>query len=90
MKGKTMRLLPLDPDNQNHDRAEWARAGVEAMADQTGVLRAGDGMEEAIHDLLGNLMHLCDREGIDFNNVLIDARECYAEETDGTGPWSAP
>lgn len=34
-------------------------------------------------DMLGDLMHLCDKEGYDFNKILTDAKRHYEEEING-------
>jgi hypothetical protein len=72
--------LPHDPEGMNDDRAEWARAAVEAFRAATGT---DDG--DAISDLLADLMHLCDREpdtfGASFRRQLERAAMHYEEET---------
>jgi hypothetical protein len=102
------RELPPDPDDQNDDRANWARCAVRAFASQTGQLKRPDGgridrgteerlnnqlaeagqvedMDEAVGDLLCDLMHLTDREGLDFTLLLERAIGNYAAETEEVG-----
>lgn len=85
LKGKP---LPADPDGQNDDRAEWANTALVAFAKATGC----DARDEAIGDLLGNLMHWCDRNGRDFEKELQQGRDYYRAETapdDDEHLWNA-
>ena len=68
--------FPPDPDLQNASRARSAANALEAFHQQTGT-----DFEDAVSDLLANLMHWCDRAGQDFNQELRRARSHYAEET---------
>ncbi len=70
------KTLPPDPEGQNDDRAAWAQTALEAFQKTTRT-DAGD----AVSDLLGDLMHWCDRNGSDFEAELARARSHYAEET---------
>lgn len=79
----TITNLPPDPENQNDDRAVWANTAVNAFADITRMRTAGEDDRTILHDLLANLMHWCDRRDVDFDDVLADARDSYAEETEG-------
>lgn len=67
---------PRDIDGQNEDRARWAKAALKAFMDQTGV-----DYEDALGDLLCDLMHLADREPFDFQAALDRACGHYAAET---------
>lgn len=49
--------LPPDPDGQNGDRAMWAENALEYFQGETGT-----DSEDAICDLICDLMHLCDRK----------------------------
>ncbi len=68
--------LPPDPENMNGDRAEWA-AALRAFEAVTGA-----DYEEALGDLLCDLMHWSDRNNFDFecarntayNNLRRDGR----------------
>jgi hypothetical protein len=73
--------LPPDIDSKNEDRAEWAKVSIQAFMDCTGVDR-----EDALGDLLCDLMHLSDREPFDFEAALDRARGHYAAET-GNAPY---
>lgn len=68
--------LPPDPDGQNDDRADWADAALKAFQKKT---RTDD--EDAVADLLTDLMHWCDRNNHDFGHELERARDNYSAET---------
>lgn len=67
--------LPNDPDNMNIPRAEWAEAALSTFMGCTGT-----DQEDAISDLLADLMHLCDRTGPGFDTELERARGNYQAE----------
>ena len=71
----TASSLPPDPDRFNSARAESARAAIIAFRKATGT------EEEALSDLLCNLMHLADRQGEDFYPSLRRAINNYVQET---------
>ena len=66
----------LNPDGMNGTRADAAEHAVSAFMGATSTDR-----EDAIADLLTNLQHLCDREGIDFAAQLARANRNYTSET---------
>ena len=68
--------IPPDPDGMNTDRALWAEEAVNTFMRTTGSDR-----EDAVCDLLADIMHLCDRRGQDFNAELERARGHYEAET---------
>lgn len=72
--------LPPDPEGMNDNRAEWADGAIEAFQAATGTDR-----EDALSDLLCDLMHLCDRDVFlgDFDTQLERARGHYEAETAG-------
>ena len=74
------RSLPPDPDGQNADRAEWAHRAVLAFENATGTDR-----EDALADLLADLMHWCNVYGQDFDRELCQARSHYQAETEPEG-----
>jgi hypothetical protein len=76
-----MNMPPPDVDGQNGDRAKWAKTALQAFMAQTGV-----DYEDALRDLLGDLMHLSDREPFDFEAAMERARGHYAAET-GAAPY---
>lgn len=83
----TVTQLPPDPDGQNDNRATWADQAVRAFRYTTGTDR-----EDALSDLLCDLMHLCDRDAKlgDFESQLRRARGHYAAETALLVTESAP
>src|ERR1700719_3225651 len=77
------RTLPPDPEGQNDDRAQWAEAAIRHFQ-----IHTGTDWDDAIADLLCDLMHLCDRAtredgatAFDFAGELERAREHYEAET---------
>lgn len=62
-------------DPTNEDRAAWAQAAVRVFMRITGT-----DDEDAISDLLGNLMHLCDVRGDDFTALLNRGAGHYQAE----------
>jgi hypothetical protein len=70
--------LPPDPDGMNFDRASWADKAISAFRDATGTDR-----EDALGDLLADLMHWADRTGYGFDEALDRARGHYGAETTG-------
>jgi hypothetical protein len=70
-----MTRLPPDPENMNATRAEWAATALRCFAQETG---ADD--EDALTDLLCDLMHWSDRNGADFETDLRLARMHYEAE----------
>jgi hypothetical protein len=68
--------LPPDPENLNNDRTEWAGDAVAAFMQATGTEP-----ENALPDLLCDLMHWADRNEECFDSCLEHARNHYAEET---------
>lgn len=70
-----MKDLPVDPnvDESNEDRAERA-------AEALGEYLTQDDPEVATYALLTDLMHYCDREGFDFDELLEMAERHYAAE----------
>ena len=68
--------LPPDPDGKNNDRASWAGAALAKF-----MVVTGTDLEEAVGDLLTDLMHWSDRNNYDFNAALDRARFHYESET---------
>lgn len=73
--------LPPDPDSMNDQRAASAEKALFAFIMETGC----DPGDEAIGDLLCNLMHLCDRLGVSFDTNLARAFDHYFSETQPDG-----
>jgi len=73
------RPLPPDPEQMNGTRSSWAGAAIEAF-----ILRTRTDREDAMADLLCDLMHYCDRRDLLFHQELTRAYGYYFEETDGS------
>lgn len=72
--------LPPDPEGMNHRRSAWAGRAIAAFREATGTDEA-----DALADLLGDLMHWCDRKDFDFDLALDRAKWHYDAETGGEG-----
>jgi hypothetical protein len=81
MNAKTSANLPADPEGMNDERAEWAQTALDAFARETGQDKSGDDDQTILTDLVGDFMHWCDRNSVDFAVVLHGAQVHYAEET---------
>jgi hypothetical protein len=68
--------LPPDPEDKNEERALWAGLAVSAFQYET---NTDD--EDALADLLCDLMHWADRRAFDFDAELQRARVHYVAET---------
>jgi molybdopterin-guanine dinucleotide biosynthesis protein len=73
--------LPPDPEGKNDDRAGYAGTALSAFATATGMVAANEEPETILHDLLCDLMHWCDRNGVSFDAKIADAATTYFEET---------
>lgn len=71
------KTLPPDPEGMNEDRSRWAETAIFEFQRQTGA-----DLEDAVSDLLADLMHWCDRHETDFEHELQRARYHYEEETE--------
>jgi len=69
--------LPPDPEGMNDSRAEWAGAALSSF-----MMVTGTDEEDALGDLLADLMHWADRNGYDFDAALDPGRWHYDAETD--------
>ena len=74
-----MTKLPPDPDDMNDDRAEWVASCLAIMSKTTGCEYG----REALGDLLCNMFHWCDRNGLagEMPNIFAGAAENYRQET---------
>jgi hypothetical protein len=75
------RNLPPDPDGKNDDRAAWAAAALATFMQVTGSEK-----EDALGDLLTDLLHWAHRNRYDFDGALERARGHYVAETGGESP----
>ena len=70
--------LPADPEGMNDARSDWADSALEAFQGRTGTEP-----EDAVADLLCDLMHWCDRNSDEgFDVALTRARVAYDAETE--------
>ena len=74
---KQTKALPPDPEQKNDQRANWAHSVLLEFRGLTGA-----DAEDAVSDLLADLLHWCDRHGQDFDTELRRARNHYDFETD--------
>jgi hypothetical protein len=72
----TQSVLPPDPEGVNDSRAAWASIAIQAFQAATGT-----DDEDALGDLLTDLMHWSDRNIYDFEAALCRAHEHYEAET---------
>lgn len=70
--------LPPDPEGMNDKRSAWAAKAIAAFQQETGVED-----EDALADLLADLMHWADRSNYDFDATMDRARFHYIAETGG-------
>ena len=74
--------LPPDPEGMNGRRAGYVAAAIHQFQSSTGT-----DWEDAVADLLCDLIHFCDRESFNFDKELDRARMHYqAETTEGGAP----
>lgn len=73
--------LPPDPEDMNDQRAEWAAGTLVHFRTKEGRCDEGD----ALSDLLSDIAHHCDREGISLVAEMRRAGFHYLEETAGEG-----
>lgn len=64
------------PDN--NERAAWARVGIFAFAEETGI--ANEDIHMQVTDFLCDLMHLADYEELDWENIVRIAEDHYNAE----------
>lgn len=79
----TISRLPPDPEGMNDNRAKWAAAAVRQFQSETGTE-----FDNALADLLCDLMHFADRTALDFDHELERARMHYVAETAPEEPAS--
>ena len=70
------KTLPPDPEEMNDHRAELAEASLRHFQ-----CWCGSDHEDALSDLLCDLMHWCDRNDFSFEAELSRARTHYEAET---------
>lgn len=72
----TNKELPPDPEGMNDDRARWADQAIKYFIGITGTEK-----EDGLADLLCNLMHWADRNGLSFEAEFGRALKHYNHET---------
>lgn len=72
----TKRRLPPDPEGLNDQRAGWAGNALNTFIGDTGT-----DVEDCVCDLICDLRHWCDRNGLDFERELARGWESYEQET---------
>lgn len=72
--------LPPDTDGLNGQRSEWVHEGLKAFAVATNMNIAVEA-DDVAADFLADLMHWCDRNGQDFEQLLARGRNHYSAET---------
>ena len=70
--------LPPDPEGMNDRRAAWAGLALAAF-----IAATRTDWDDALSDLLADLIHWCDRNNYDFDATLERARWHYDAETGG-------
>jgi hypothetical protein len=75
------KTLPPDPENRNDERSEWAESALLTFQKMTGV-----DDDDALADLLCDLMHLADRKGWHFEAEMERAQAHYEAETTPEAP----
>jgi hypothetical protein len=68
--------LPPDPEKMNDNRAEWGASCIRHFQCTTGA-----DYDDALCDLLCDLMHWADRNELEFDGQLSRARMHYEAET---------
>lgn len=68
--------LPPDPDGMNEKRADWAANALSTFVGDTKT-----DAEDAVSDLLVDIMHWCDRNSTDFERELARSLNHYRSET---------
>ena len=84
-RSRQSKPLPPDPELLNVIRARRAAVALAELQRQTGA-----DLEDAVSDLLADLMHWCDRFDQSFAEELHRARYHYEEETKASPETTAP
>jgi hypothetical protein len=69
-------IIPPDPEKMNDNRAEWGASCIRHFQCTTGA-----DFDDALSDLLCDLMHWADRNELEFDGQLSRARMHYEAET---------
>jgi len=84
--------VPPDPEFMNNKRADWARDTLEYF-EQYGesphpdltTTEQRDVAKQNLSDLIADMGHFCDRNGLEMHDVIRVASGHYAEETSFEG-----
>jgi hypothetical protein len=79
-------VLPPDPEGMNDDRAEWADDVLRRFASITDMHFLKD-QPELVSDLIADIHHWCDRNGVDFDQSVANAAGHYIAETSPDIPF---
>jgi hypothetical protein len=71
----------------NEERADWGREACETFAESVRMDMAND-LPTIIGDLIANLLHLADQEGLCAESVLRTATMHFEAETGEEKEWS--
>jgi hypothetical protein len=71
----------------NEERADWGRAACDTFAESVRMDMAND-LPTIIGDLIANLLHLADQEGLCAESVLRTATMHFEAETGEEKEWS--
>ncbi|BBX09469.1 hypothetical protein [Mycolicibacterium aichiense] len=66
------------PEMQNNCNVVWAAKALQTYVNVVG----RDTIETSVSDLLGDLMHLCDAAGLDFDELVNKAEYDYGAEVE--------
>ena len=72
----------MGPDNE--DRASWAHKALLTFMQETG--QQGPDMEEALQDLITDLLHLANRKGFNVLHLLQRATLVFCDEASEKEP----
>lgn len=75
-RGPQVKKEPGDLDSMNDRRAQWAANALQHFQNE---VHTDD--EDAVADLLSDMMHFCDRSTLNFEHELQRARGMYHDET---------
>jgi hypothetical protein len=73
-----MVITTVESKNSNVERSHSANEILSLFALKTGI--QDEDTHTKLSDLVSDLMHLCDKEDIDFNDVLERASDHYTNE----------
>ena len=78
-----IRYNDVSGEPENSQRAEWAENAMLSFAESVGQAHSGQWDEDrdtVYSDFLADLMHLCDRDDIDFDDLVLRGKGHFNEE----------